>query len=93
MRTFEEISKEQVSAFSFPAGDVLMDQEHRKNRLRALHQATSLGNLERGKVRIRFVTAEGPKEVFTTIWHHSDEHVLLKGGKAIPVRTIVEVVL
>lgn len=93
MRTFEEISKEQVSALSYPAGDVLMDQELRKNRLRALHQATSLGNLERGKVRIRFVTADGPKEVFTTIWHHSDEHVVLKGGKAIPVRSIVEVVL
>jgi hypothetical protein len=93
MRTFEEINKEQVSAFSFPAGDVLMDQDLKMNRLRALHQATSLGNLERGKVRIRFVTAEGPKEVFTTIWHHSDEHVVLKGGKAIPVRSIVEVVL
>jgi len=93
MRTFEEINKEQVSAFSFPAGDVLMDQDLKKNRLRALHHATSLGNLERGKVRIRFVTAEGPKEVFTTIWHHSDEHVVLKGGKAIPVRSIVEVVL
>jgi hypothetical protein len=39
------------------------------------------------------MTAEGPKEVFTTIWHHSDEHVVLKGGKAIPVRSIIEVVL
>jgi hypothetical protein len=33
MGIIEEINKEQASAFSFPAGDVLMDQNLRKNRL------------------------------------------------------------
>jgi len=80
MGIIEEINKEQASAFSFPAGAVLMNQDLRKNRLKALHQAASVGNPEGVKVRIRLVTAEGPKEDFTTIWHHSDGHVVLNGS-------------
>jgi hypothetical protein len=93
MYTYEDIQKEQVHILSFPSDDVLNSIEERAHRTVQLRQATSLGNLERGKVKIRFMTSEGPKQVTTTIWHCNEEHIVLKGGKTIPVRCILEVLI
>lgn len=85
------IEKEELGKFAFPAQDVLGSTDDRKRRLTELSQATSLGNLEHGKVRIRFMTTEGEHEVYTTIWHSDANHIVLKGGMSIPVRCILSV--
>lgn len=85
------IEKENVKTLSFPAGEVLETAEARRRRLNELVLATRLGNLEQGKVRIRFMTTSGTHEVYTTIWHADDNHIVLKGGMSIPVRCVLSV--
>lgn len=87
------IDKESISALRFPTEEVLSDPQARELRRDRLHQATRLGNLEKHKVCIRFVDGEGAKEVYTTIWAVTDQKVLLKGGRFIPVQRITEVVV
>ncbi len=91
MNTVTVIEKENLGSVAFPAEDVLKSSEDQKRRLGQLNQATSLGNLEHGKVHIRFATTEGICEVHTTIWHADEKHIVLKGGQSIPTRCILEV--
>ncbi len=89
--TVTPIEKEDLANLTFPVDEILKDAEERQNRSRALHKATSLGNLEKQKVRIIFADREGIKEVFTTIWAVTDQKVVFKGGRIIPVNRIVKV--
>jgi uncharacterized protein (UPF0248 family) len=50
-----------------------------------------LGNMDHYKVKISFNTLDGIKEVFTTIWATTDRFIVLKGGRYIPINSIIEV--
>lgn len=50
-----------------------------------------LGNIDHHKVKIHFMTPNGIKEVETTIWATTDKFILLKGGRYIPVASILSV--
>ena len=82
------IEKELVSDLKFPTGDVLEDKLAVRERMYALHRATSLGNIHQRKVTIVFEDAEGLKSVRTTIWAISDRKVILKEGRSIPVQRV-----
>lgn len=85
------IEKEQLDAVSFKRGEVLQSSEAITTRNASLLKACTLGNSYKGKVRITFATAEGPREVYTTIWTVSNGHVSLKNGAHIPVESIYQV--
>lgn len=87
-RNFERIAKEELNLLEFPSDDILNNREELEIRRRMLHRATSLGNLQKHKVLIRFADQNGLKEVYTTIWAVTDNKVLLKAGQLIPVHRI-----
>lgn len=84
----KRVEKENIDQLQFPSQDVLVTAKDQKERRLMLHRATSLGNLQRHKVLIRFEDSEGLKEVYTTIWAITDNKVLLKAGRLIPVHRI-----
>lgn len=86
--TVQRVEKETVDQLRFPAQEVLHDALSQEERRKVLHHATSLGNLDKHKVLIRFEDQDGLKEVYTTIWAVTDRKVLLKAGKLIPVHRI-----
>ena len=86
-----EVEKERISDFSFPKTEVLDSASGRMERSWNLHRATSLGNLEKQKVRITFEDSEGMKEVHTTIWAVTQAAILLKAGRSIPLHRIHDV--
>lgn len=91
MGTITRINKEDIGTVSFSAENYSGRKESQAELISRLKAATSLGNLEHGKVRIKFQTTQGLCEVHTTIWHSDDEHIVLKGGTSIPVRSIIDV--
>jgi len=91
VNTYQRIEKEILDSLKFPLQEILHTKEDIDLRKQALHRATSLGNLQKHKVLIRFADAEGPKEVYTTIWAITDNKVLLKAGRLIPVNRIYSV--
>jgi uncharacterized protein (UPF0248 family) len=86
-----EVQKESISDFSFPKTEVLSSASGRMERSWNLHRATSLGNLEKQKVRITFEDSHGLKVVHTTIWAVTQGEILLKAGRSIPLHRIHEV--
>jgi hypothetical protein len=58
---------------------------------RELSYAVRLGNEFKGKTAVTFETAQGPKTVETTIWSMAGQHIQLKGGMTIPLKSIIEV--
>lgn len=89
--TFKRIEKENLDKLNFPVQEILHERADIDQRKQALHRATGLGNLLKHKVLIRFADEEGPKEVYTTIWAITDNKVLLKAGRLIPVHRIYSV--
>jgi hypothetical protein len=87
------VDKLTVSDLHFPAEDVLKDSNAIKERSIKLHNATSLGNLNKHKVVITFEDDTSQKRVHTTIWAITDQKVLLKAGRAIPINRIHQVSL
>jgi hypothetical protein len=83
-----EIQKEDVANVRFLKTDVLVQEEKRSERQRAIDNAMLAGNLYKTKTTIHFVTADGPRSVTTTVWHSTQAHVVLKGGTVIPIRAI-----
>lgn len=91
--TFQKIEKEEIGALHFPMNDVLDNEEKKLERTQKLIKASILGNLEKEKCRILFRSDRGCNYVETTIWAVTDKYVCLKGGVAILITAIIEVVV
>ena len=89
---FQKVEKEEISTLHFPATDVLENNEKRLERNQKLLRASILGNLEKEKCKILFRSDKGVKYVETTIWAVTDKYVCLKGGVAILISAIIEVI-
>lgn len=89
---FEKIEKEEISTLHFPANDVLENEDKRVERNQKLIRASILGNLEKEKCKILFRSSKGHNYVETTIWAVTDKYVCLKGGMAILITAIIEVI-
>jgi hypothetical protein len=87
--TYVSIEKEQIPNLKFTSKDVLADLQARKKRMHDISRATVLGNGYHCKVEIFFETADGePRRVDTTIWDCDPEHIILKSGAFIPIRSV-----
>ena len=78
------IEKETVEALRFPRTEVLQSFDMIELRANQLSMASSLGNLDKFKVKIIFEDSEGKKMVNTTIWAVTEKNVILKAGRIIP---------
>lgn len=87
------VEKEQIGNLHFPANEVLTDDQSIKNRVAVLHHATSLGNLDKHKVNIVFEDSQGLKRVITTIWALTQNRIILKNNRSIPINRIHSVVI
>jgi len=91
--TIQKIEKEEISKLHFRSVDVLQNEEKRLERSQKLIKASILGNLEKEKCKIVFHSSAGCSYVETTIWAVTDKYVCLKGGVAILITSIIEVIL
>mgnify|MGYP006299705381 CR=1 len=88
-----KIEKEQISSLQFRKSENLDNSPERLSLKKKLHDGMVLGNLHKGKVRIIFNTAEGYREVETTIWAKTENQILLKGGVFIPIESVVDLII
>lgn len=85
------IEKEQVNTFGFlPA---LVASYESEDIRKSLFDAMMLGNSHHHKVHVAFNTSDGQKQVYTTIWATTDNFIILKGGRYIPIGSIAKVAL
>jgi hypothetical protein len=85
------IKPEIVSTLIFTEKDVLQDEESILQRQRDLQKATVLGNSFKQKVILMFKDYNSKKHLITTVWHSNTEHISLKGGIVLPVKSIYRV--
>lgn len=91
MKNINSIAKEDLGAVHFYPSDVLSDKQHQSRRTYNLQRALILGNIEHMHANIIFMDREGLlQQVRATIWAVSEEYVLLKGGKYIPIRAVID---
>lgn len=88
MQAVSRIEKEEIKELSFFEHEVLDNKDAIRTRQSLLQRAQRLGNEFKGKVVIQFVATDGPHEVHTTIWDVTSDYITLKGGVAIPIRSI-----
>lgn len=86
-----KIDKELIPSLHIKNQDILLSKADRRNRYRSLYLAMLLGNNYKSKVKITFITDDGPREVETTVWMTTDENVMLKAGVTIPIGAIISV--
>lgn len=81
-----------LSEVKFIKTDVIQESNARKIRRSNLQKAGVLGNLYKRKVKIKFKTLEGKvNDVVATVWAVGEEFVSFRGGKHLPIKSIVEV--
>jgi uncharacterized protein (UPF0248 family) len=85
------VQKEEIANFLFPKDEVLTKPEEIKTRRADLERATTLGNVERGKIKIIFEDNKGVKKVETTVWATTEKNIILKGGIFIPIHRIHQI--
>ncbi len=85
------IDKELVSDQQFFKKEVLSDKQAISQRRQSLERAVILGNIHKVKSKIFFETKEGTKAIETTIWAVTDDYVIIKGGRVIPIQCICSV--
>ena len=71
--------------------DVLTHEDEKSKRYRDLLNAMSLGNNFKHKVKLYIKKNNNINIMEATVWYTNEKHVTLKGGKVIPVKTIVKV--
>lgn len=86
-----KIEKENLDQIQFLDKEVLSDKISIKERKINLNRALILGNAYRRKVKIIFSTSDGLRQVETTIWAVTEENVILKGGRLIPIKSVNKV--
>ena len=79
-----DFEKEALDGLVFPSDEVLLTAADRSALAKQLDQASSLGNLDKHKVHIKFEDSTGIKTIHTTIWAVTERNVLLKAGRSIP---------
>jgi hypothetical protein len=82
------IEKEQIPQLKFKN---TVDIEQSPELMTKLMEATRLGNIHHGKIRIEFMDDDGLKSVETTIWATGAKYICLKGGIWLPISRIVNI--
>jgi len=87
----EFIERETLTTLKFPEEDVLKSDIEKQQRQRDLQKAMVLGNSFKQKVIVMFRDYKSSKRLATTIWHSNTEHISLKGGIVLPVKSIYKI--
>lgn len=87
----ETVTKEQIRELHCSHKDVLDLDKEKEARRDSIKKAANLARNFYLKARIVFETDEGTKEVRTTIWAATDNHIVMKGGATLPICCIKEV--
>ena len=91
--TAETVTKEQIAELHCNHHEVLNHDAAIRERRQSIQKAANLARNFYLKARIIFETLEGTKEVRTTIWAATENHIVLKGGATLPICCIKEVIL
>lgn len=86
------VDKNQIPKLKFSNQDVL-SKEEAIARDRDLQRAMNLGNSLKHKVKIFFKDQESEKYTETTIWYANNNHICLKSGIVLPVKSIYKIEL
>jgi hypothetical protein len=82
-----------IDHLNFSQEDVLINHEQKKLRELELKKSMTLGNQYKQKVKIFFQDENRKLFTETTVWHADQKYISLKGGVALPVRSIYKVVI
>ncbi|MEM9298696.1 MAG: hypothetical protein AAGA64_09925 [Bacteroidota bacterium] len=94
LKSIHKIDKSELDQISFNKQEVLSDESDKNIRRHNLDRSLVLGNVHKRQVLIQFKNTLGmPLEVETTIWAVTQNHIMLKGGKTLPVRCITNVIV
>ena len=93
MNSAKKIEKELIPQLTFVSYEVLNDAAEKAARRNQIERAMVLGNADKNKCKINFVTEDGLMTVETTVWAATDDLLTLKGGVNIPVHCIERVEL
>jgi hypothetical protein len=85
------IKPERVNTLKFTETDVLQEKESILQRQRDLQKAMVLGNSFKQKVILMFKDGSSKKHTITTVWHSNSEHISLKGGIVLPVKSVYKI--
>lgn len=92
MKPIDLIEKEQLTALHFSTEPAVTDAYQRKLLQHDLNRALLLGNLYRSKVSLVFRTKQHKlHRVETTVWAVTENHVLLKGNRFLPINAILRI--
>lgn len=87
------VEKDQIQGLKFSTNEVLTNNDELLSREQDLLRAMKLGNTLKQKVKIFFKDQKSNKHIETTVWHANSNHIVLKGGITIPVKSIYKVVI
>ncbi|MEM9857686.1 MAG: hypothetical protein AAF843_10030 [Bacteroidota bacterium] len=94
IKSIHRIDKAELENVTFKKDEVLSNDSDKIVRKSNLMRGLALGNLHKRHVVIQFENIfDMQLEVETTIWAVTQNHIMLKGGKIIPIRCIFNVVL
>ncbi|MEL7003912.1 MAG: hypothetical protein AAFN93_14440 [Bacteroidota bacterium] len=87
-----KIDKSLVGDIAYSRNDMIGDVVAQSIRRNNLDRALIMGNVYKRKVVIKFANRYGQRlSTEATVWAVTENHVMLKGGKIIPIRSIYEV--
>lgn len=89
----QRIDKEQIKRLKLALNDHLKTDAEKRLRLEKIRKAMVLGNNYKSKCIIVFEAKNGLKHVETTIWMADEMYLVLKGGIALPINCIRDVII
>ena len=87
----KEINKSQLKQCNFIKSPEAISQGEQREGNRSLHLNMLLSHKRKSKVRIIFNTAEGYREISTSIWGTTEKLILLNEGSSIPVESVTSI--
>jgi hypothetical protein len=84
----KEINKTQLKQCNFIKSPLCLNENEQRHSNRDLHLNMLLSNKGKSKVRIVFNTADGYREISTSVWGKTEKLILLNEGSAIPVESV-----
>lgn len=87
------IDTKSIDHLNFSQDDVLKTYEEKKSREFELKKSMTLGNQYKQKVKIFFKVENNAMCTETTVWYADQKYISLKGGVALPVRSVYKIIV
>ena len=89
----QTIDKSNINILTYKKTDALYQSKDKSIRQAKLERALLLGNGNKQHVKIVFKNAEGLIfDTEATIWGLTENYVILKGARMIPIKSIIEII-